>query len=72
MLLHVIPAGGAVKAKFISDPVLHFLPVELLFVRIAVARVDLSAARADGNLCLRSEVPSMSPFEVNGQSAVPR
>ena len=64
MLLHVIPAGGAVKAKFISDPVLHFLPVELLLVHSAIARVDLSAARADGNLCLRPKVPGMNPFKV--------
>ena len=64
MFLHVIPAGWAVKAEFISDPVLHLLPVELLFVRIAVARVNLSAARADGNLGLRPKVPGMNPFKV--------
>ena len=64
MLLHVIPAGGAVKPEFISDPVFHFLPVELLFVRIAVARADLSAARADGNLCLCPKVPGMNAFKV--------
>ena len=71
MLSHVIPARGALKAEFISDPVLHLLPVELLFVRIAVARADLSAARADGNLCLCSEVPSMNLFKVPRQGAVP-
>ena len=64
MISYVIPAGGALKAEFISDPVFYFLPVELLLVRIAVARVDLSAARADGNLCLCPKVPGMNAFKV--------
>ena len=72
MLSQVIPAGGALKAEFISDPVHHFLPVEFLRLRVARARVDLSAAGANGNLCLRPKVPRMNLFKVTRQRAVPR
>ena len=64
MLSHVIPARGALKAEFISDPVHHFLPVELPLLGVAGARVDPSAAGANGNLCLRPKVTGMNPFKV--------
>ena len=69
--MYTLPAGFTVQAKFIPDPALHLHCVELLLVQLAVAGVNLAAARADGYLGSCFEPATVLRFKVTRQIAFP-